>query len=87
MMRALNDRLLVRPTPPADRSAGGIIIPEAFRDTLHEGTILSAGPKCDAVLQEGARVLHGNWAGTEVTLDGERLLVVQESDVLGIIGE
>jgi chaperonin GroES len=75
--RPLHDRVVVRRLNAEEKTAGGIIIPDTAKEKPMEGEIVAAGP--------GARVLFGKWSGTEVKIDGEDLLIMKESDILGII--
>ena len=86
--------MLVRRTDAADKSAGGIIIPDTAKEKPQEGEIVAAGAGVKAEngvltpldLKAGDRVLFGKWSGSEVRLDGEDLLIMKESDVLGVLG-
>lgn len=92
-IRPLNDRIVVRRIEAETRSSGGIVIPDAATEKPSQGEVIAAGP--GAVLESGAtraldvqvgdRVLFGSYAGAEVTLNGEKLLVMRESDVLAIV--
>jgi len=92
--RPLHDRVLVRRIDAADKSAGGIIIPDTAKEKPQEGEIVAAGSGVRAEngalmpleLQAGHRILFGKWSGSEVRLGGEDLLIMKESDVLGVIG-
>lgn len=92
--RPLHDRVLVRRIDSADKSAGGIIIPETAKEKPQEGEIVAAGAGVKAEngaltpldLKAGDRVLFGKWSGSEVRLNGEDLLIMKEGDVLGVIG-
>lgn len=92
--RPLHDRVLVRRIDAADKSAGGIIIPDTAREKPQEGEVVAAGTGIKAEngvlmpldLKAGDRVLFGKWSGSEVRLNGEDLLIMKESDVLGVIG-
>ncbi|MBV1688199.1 co-chaperone GroES [Novosphingobium sp. G106] len=92
--RPLHDRVLVRRIEAAERSAGGIIIPDNAREKPQEGEVVAAGSGVRADdgsvtpldLKAGDRILFGKWSGTEVKLDGEDLIIMKESDVLGILG-
>lgn len=92
--RPLHDRVLVRRIEAAERSAGGIIIPDNAREKPQEGEVVAAGRGVRADdgsvtpldLKAGDRILFGKWSGTEVKLDGEDLIIMKESDVLGILG-
>ena len=91
--RPLHDRVLVRRTEEDERSAGGIIIPDTAKEKPSQGEIVAAGPgardesgRLAALdVKVGDRVLFGKWSGTEVKVGGEELLIMKESDVLGII--
>ena len=91
--RPLHDRVVVRRLEAEEKTAGGIIIPDTAKEKPMEGEVVAAGPGArgdDGKLQPmdvkaGDRVLFGKWSGTEVKLDGEELLIMKESDVMGII--
>ena len=91
--RPLHDRVLVRRVEEEARTAGGIIIPDTAKEKPSQGFIVAAGAGArreDGSLvpmdvKEGDRVLFGKWSGTEVDVDGEQLLIMKESDILGII--
>ena len=91
--RPLHDRVLVRRIEDADRTAGGIIIPDTAKEKPVEGEVVAVGPGARDERGElvaldvavGDRVIYGKWSGTEVRVDGEELLIMKESDVLGII--
>ncbi len=92
--RPLHDRVLVRRIEAEEKTAGGIIIPDSAKEKPSEGEIVSVGSGSRAEdgtitpldVKSGDRVLFGKWSGTEVKIDGEDLLIMKESDVLGIIG-
>ena len=92
--RPLHDRVLVRRVEAAEKTAGGIIIPDTAQEKPQEGEVVAIGPGGRAEdgkitpldLKAGDRILFGKWSGTEVKLDGEDLLIMKESDVLGIVG-
>lgn len=92
--RPLHDRVLVRRIEAEEKTAGGIIIPDSAQEKPSEGEIVSVGSGAKAEdgtltpldVKAGDRVLFGKWSGTEVKLDGEDLLIMKESDILGIIG-
>jgi chaperonin GroES len=89
----LHDRVLVRRVEQDEKTAGGIIIPDTAKEKPSEGQIISAGSGArreDGTImpldvKAGDQVLFGKWSGTEVTVDGEDLLIMKESDLLGII--
>jgi chaperonin GroES len=91
--RPLHDRVVVRRITPQEKTAGGIIIPDTVKEKPMEGEVLAAGPGArneqGAIValdvKAGDRVLFGKWSGTEVKIDGEDLLIMKESDLLGII--
>ena len=92
--RPLHDRVLVRRVEAEEKTAGGIIIPDSAKEKPAEGEIISVGEgaRKDSgeliapSVKAGDRVLFGKWSGTEVTIDGEELLIMKESDILGVIG-
>ncbi len=91
--RPLHDRVVLRRITPEEKSAGGIIIPDTVKEKPMEGEVVAVGPGArneqGAVVPlevaAGDRVLFGKWSGTEVKIDGEELLIVKESDLLGIV--
>ena len=93
--RPLHDRVLVRRLDEEETTSGGIIIPDTAKEKPMEGEIIAAGAgaKNDKGevspldVKAGDRVLFGKWSGTEVKIDGEELLIMKESDILGIIEE
>jgi chaperonin GroES len=92
--RPLHDRVLVRRIEAVAKSAGGIIIPDTAQEKPQEGEVISVGAGTRAEdgrvtpldVKAGDRILFGKWSGSEVRLDGEDLLIMKESDVLGIVG-
>jgi len=93
--RPLHDRVVVRRIDADQKTAGGIIIPDTVQEKPQEAQVVSVGPgarndRGDLVptqLKTGDRVLFAKWSGTEVKIDGEDLLIMKESDVLGVIEE
>ncbi|HEY2709108.1 MAG TPA: co-chaperone GroES [Caulobacteraceae bacterium] len=91
--RPLGDRVLVRRVEEEEKTKGGIIIPDTAKEKPQEGEVLSVGPGArddSGKLQPldvkvGDRILFGKWSGTEVKLDGEDLLIMKESDILGVL--
>ncbi len=91
--RPLHDRVLVRRIEEEEKTAGGIIIPDTAKEKPMEGEILAVGPGVrneqgaltPLDVKKGDRVLFGKWSGTEVTMSGEELIIMKESDVMGII--
>jgi chaperonin GroES len=92
--RPLHDRVVVRRVDSEAKSAGGIIIPDTAKEKPSEGVIEAVGPGArdeagklvPLDVKAGDRVLFGKWSGTEVKIDGKDLLIMKESDILGIIG-
>ena len=93
--RPLHDRVLIEPVDSDDKSAGGIIIPDTAQEKPSQGKVVAVGPGArDAAgalikpeLKKGDLVLYGKWSGTEVKVDGKDMLIVKESDVLGVLGK
>jgi chaperonin GroES len=91
--RPLHDRVVVRRIESEAKSAGGIIIPDTAKEKPQEGEIIAVGPGgrdeagklIPLDLKAGDRILFGKWSGTEVKIDGEELLIMKESDVMGVI--
>jgi chaperonin GroES len=91
--RPLHDRVVVRRLAAEEKTSGGIIIPDTAQEKPMEGEIVAAGPGARddkghivaLAVKEGDRVLFGKWSGTEVKLDGEELLIMKESDLMGVI--
>ena len=93
--RPLHDRVVVRRIEAEEKSVGGIIIPDTAKEKPSQGEVIAVGPggrdETGKVIpidvREGDRVLFGKWSGTEVKIDGEELLIMKESDIMGIIDE
>jgi chaperonin GroES len=91
--RPLHDRIVVRRLNAEEKTAGGIIIPDTAKEKPMEGEVVAVGPgarndKGELVamdLKAGDRILFGKWSGTEVKIDSEELLIMKESDVMGVI--
>ena len=91
--RPLHDRILVRRVESDERTKGGIIIPDTAKEKPQEGEVIATGPGARNEQGEivaldvkvGDRVLFGKWSGTEIRLDGEDLLIMKESDVMGVL--
>lgn len=91
--RPLHDRVLVRRVEENAKTRGGIIIPDTAKEKPQEGEIIAVGPGVrneegrltPLDVTTGDRILFGKWSGTEVTIDGEELLIMKESDILGVI--
>ena len=91
--RPLHDRVVVRRIDTEERTAGGIIIPDTAKEKPMEGEVVAVGPGArdehgklvPIDLEAGDRILFGKWSGTEVKIDGEELLIMKESDVMGVL--
>jgi chaperonin GroES len=91
--RPLHDRVVVRRLTAEEKTAGGIIIPDTAKEKPMEGEVIAVGPGgrneqgqlVPLDVKVGDRILFGKWSGTEVKLDGEELLIMKESDIMGII--
>jgi chaperonin GroES len=91
--RPLHDRVVVRRVEGDERTAGGIIIPDTAKEKPQEGEIIAVGPGArdesgkivTLDVRVGDRILFGKWSGTEVKIDGEDLLIMKESDIMGIV--
>ena len=91
--RPLHDRVVVRRVEAEEKTAGGIIIPDTAKEKPQQGEVLAVGPgardengKVQPLdVKPGDRVLFGKWSGTEVRIDGEDLLIMKESDIMGIV--
>ena len=91
--RPLHDRVVVRRVTSDEKTAGGIIIPDTAKEKPSEGEVIAVGPGgrdesgklVPLDVSAGDRVLFGKWSGTEVKIDGEELLIMKESDILGIL--
>ena len=93
--RPLHDRIVVRRTEAEAKSVGGIIIPDTAKEKPQEGEVIAAGPGArneagqlqPLDLKVGDRILFGKWSGTEIKLNGEDLIIMKESDVMGVIDQ
>ena len=91
--RPLHDRVLVRRIEADEKTAGGIIIPDTAKEKPQEGEVVATGPGSrsekgeliELAVKPGDRILFGKWSGTEVKIDGEDLLIMKESDILGVV--
>ncbi len=91
--RPLHDRVLVRRIAAEEKSKGGILIPDTVKEKPQEGEVLAVGPggrdesgkRIEVSVKDGDRILFGKWSGTEIKIDGQELLIMKESDVLGVI--
>jgi len=92
-LRPLQDHVLIRPVVPEAKTSGGIIIPDTAQEKPMEGEVVAAGPGArDAngalhalEVKAGDRVLFGKWSGSEVKLDGADLMIIRESDIMGVV--
>ena len=92
--RPLHDRVVVKRITADEKTKGGIIIPDSAKEKPSEGQVVSVGPggRDDAGklipidIKVGDKVLFGKWSGTEIKLDGEELLIMKESDIMGVVG-
>jgi len=93
-LRPLHDRVLVKRVDSEEKTSGGIIIPDSAKEKPQEGEVVAVGNGSVSEdgkvrpldVKEGDRVLFGKWSGTEVKIDGEELLIMKESDIMGILG-
>ena len=91
--RPLHDRVVVRRIEGDEKTAGGIIIPDTAKEKPQEGEVLAIGPgarddsgkRVDLDVKVGDRILFGKWSGTEVKLEGDDLIIMKESDILGVL--
>jgi len=91
--RPLHDRVLIRRVESEEKTTGGIIIPDTAKEKPMEGEVIAVGPGArgeDGVIhaldvKAGDRILFGKWSGTEVKLDGEELIIMKESDIMGVL--
>jgi chaperonin GroES len=91
--RPLHDRVAIRRVDAEEKTVGGIIIPDTAQEKPMEGVVVAAGPGARneqgqivaMEVKSGDRILFGKWSGTEVKLDGEELLIMKESDIMGIV--
>lgn len=92
-IKPLADRVIVKPMEAGEKKQGGIIIPDTAKEKPQEGKVVAIGPgkineagqKIDMEVKNGDKVLYGKYSGTEVTVDGDELLILRESDILAII--
>jgi chaperonin GroES len=91
--RPLGDRVLVKRVEEEAKTKGGIIIPDTAKEKPQEGEVLAVGPgardesgkRIDPDVKVGDRILFGKWSGTEVKIDGDDLIIMKESDILGVV--
>jgi len=94
-VQPIGDRVLVKPLETEERSKGGIIIPDTAKEKPQMGEVLAVGPgktqdngqRLAPEVKKGDRVLYTSYAGTEVKVDGEKLLLMRESDILAVVGQ
>ena len=91
-IKPLADRVVVKPEAAEETTAGGLIIPDTAKEKPQRGTVVAVGPgrvengtKIDMTVQEGDTVLYGKYAGTEIALDGDDVMIMRESDILGVV--
>ncbi len=91
-IQPLSDRVVVKAQVADDKTASGLFIPDTAKEKPQKGTIIAVGPgrvengtKIDMTVKKGDTVLYGKYSGTEITLDDEELLIMRESDILGIV--
>ena len=92
-LKPLDDRIVVKPNEAEQTTASGLVIPDTAKEKPQQGEIVAVGPgrfdegkRVPMDLKVGDKVLYGKYSGTEVTIDGEQLLILRESDVLAVIG-
>jgi chaperonin GroES len=91
-IKPLGDRVIVRPDAAEETTSFGIIIPDTAKEKPQRGNVVAVGAgkvengvKVDMTVKAGDKVLYGKYAGTEITIDGEELMIMRESDILGVI--
>jgi chaperonin GroES len=91
-IKPLGDRVLVKPDAAEEKTASGLIIPDTAKEKPQRGTVVAVGAgkiengtKIDMTVKAGDKVLYGKYAGTEVNVNGEELMIMRESDILGIV--
>lgn len=91
-IKPLGDRVVVKPQDAEEKTAGGLYIPDTAKEKPQKGTVVAVGPgrfengtKVDMTVKEGDTVLYGKYSGTEITLGDDDVLIVRESDILGIV--
>ena len=93
-IKPLGDRVVVKPQEAEEKTAGGLFIPDTAKEKPQRGTVVAVGPgkvengtKIDMSVKEGDTVLYGKYAGTEITLGDEEVMIMRESDILGIVND
>jgi len=92
-LKPLHDRVLVKRTEGEEKTSGGLIIPDSAKEKPAEGLVVAVGAgardedgdRIDMDVKVGDKILFGKWSGTEVTIDGEEMLMMKESDIMGIL--
>jgi chaperonin GroES len=91
-IKPLGDRVVVRPKPAEEKTESGLYIPDSAKEKPQKGTVIAIGPgrvengsQIDLTVEEGDEVLYGKYAGTEVTIDGEDMLIMRENDIFGVV--
>ena len=91
-IKPLGDRVVVRPKPAEEKTDSGLYIPDSAKEKPQKGTVVAKGPgrvengnKIELTVDEGDEVLYGKYAGTEVTIDGEEMLIMRENDIFGVV--
>ncbi len=88
-IKPLADRVLIKPNPAEEKTAGGLFIPETAKEKPLAGTVVAAGPGTEEIKMEvkaGDKVLYGKYAGTEITHEGDTYIIMKQSDIFAIIG-
>lgn len=93
-IKPLGDRVVVKPEPAEEKTASGLFIPDTAKEKPQRGTVLAVGPgkvengnKIDMTVSNGDTVLYGKYSGTEITMHGDDVLIMRESDILGIVND
>ena len=93
-IKPLGDRVVVQPKPAEEKTESGLYIPDSAKEKPQEGTVVATGPgraengtQIEMTVEEDDDVIYGQYAGTEVTLDGDEYLIMRESDIFGIVEE
>jgi len=91
-IKPLGDRVVVKPQPAEEKTASGLFIPDTAKEKPQKGTVVAVGPgrvengtKIDMTVKAGDTVLYGKYSGTEIELDGEDVLIMRETDILGVV--
>ncbi|HYE59088.1 MAG TPA: co-chaperone GroES [Rhodothermales bacterium] len=91
-IKPLGDRVVVRPEAAEEKTSSGLFIPDTAKEKPQRGTVVAVGPgryengtKIEMTVKEGDTVLYGKYAGSEITIDGEELMIMRESDIFGVI--